>query len=574
MIRLIIPVLVGLSMLQIGAGQGYSEQFSREAGPSINLRKCTAPGQCRTEQKQLTIDANWRWVHVQGDYKNCYDGNEWIKEYCPGDDGAACAGRCVLEGVDEQQYKGTYGVEKVNNGEGVSMKFVNKHKYGTSVGSRLYMYENDKYEMFKVVNREFAFDADMSQLECGMNGAVYFVEMEENGGKGKGKNQAGAKFGTGYCDAQCPHDIKFIDGEANIKGWRPNPKDKSGNMGTGHYGACCNEMDIWEANARSNAYTPHPCRKDNKTVPGVFRCEGIDCGDNDKGERYKGICDKDGCDFASWRHGDTKFYGKGDEFKVNTNKKFTQVTQFITNDGTDDGDLVEIRRFWVQDGKVVAQSFAKHLEKTGEFKCKGYGNSITDQFCVSMNQRFGDYDHFTHHGGLKEMGESLKRGHVLAISLWDDVDVAMMWLDSWFPRNQSRRNDPGIERGPCPGGKESEPMTVRQKYPDAKVTYTNFAVGALGSTTPGVEKGPPAKKDDSGSEFVDTCPFGGKTGLEPATRRRTTGTPATRRRSTRRRSSRRRSSRRRRRRASTRRRTKSRRRSSSSRRRRRRASSA
>ena len=39
--------------------------------------------------------------------------------------------------------------------------------------------------------------------------------MDQHGGKGKGGNEAGAKYGTGYCDAQCPHDIKFIDGEAN-----------------------------------------------------------------------------------------------------------------------------------------------------------------------------------------------------------------------------------------------------------------------------------------------------------------------------------------------------------------------
>ena len=30
-------------------------------------------------------------------------------------------------------------------------------------------------------------------------------------------NKAGAAYGTGYCDAQCPHDLKFIDGEANTK---------------------------------------------------------------------------------------------------------------------------------------------------------------------------------------------------------------------------------------------------------------------------------------------------------------------------------------------------------------------
>jgi len=26
-------------------------------------------------------------------------------------------------------------------------------------------------------------------------------------------NAAGAKYGTGYCDAQCPHDVKFMNGK-------------------------------------------------------------------------------------------------------------------------------------------------------------------------------------------------------------------------------------------------------------------------------------------------------------------------------------------------------------------------
>ena len=37
--------------------------------------------------------------------------------------------------------------------------------------------------MFKLKNKEFTFDVDVSQLPCGLNGALYFVEMEEDGGK-------------------------------------------------------------------------------------------------------------------------------------------------------------------------------------------------------------------------------------------------------------------------------------------------------------------------------------------------------------------------------------------------------
>lgn len=42
--------------------------------------------------------------------------------------------------------------------------------------------------------------------------------MEADGGSAKHPtNKAGAKYGTGYCDAQCPHDEKFIWGEPTQK---------------------------------------------------------------------------------------------------------------------------------------------------------------------------------------------------------------------------------------------------------------------------------------------------------------------------------------------------------------------
>jgi len=95
-------------------------------------------------------------------------------------------------------------------------------------------------------------------MPCGVNGALYFVEMQEDGGMSEySGNNAGAQYGTGYCDAQCPQDIKFIDGEANSAGWSPSSSDP--NAGAGEFGSCCAEMDIWEANSVSEAYTVHPC---------------------------------------------------------------------------------------------------------------------------------------------------------------------------------------------------------------------------------------------------------------------------------------------------------------------------
>ena len=94
------------------------------------------------------------------------------------------------------------------------MKFVTKNDNGQNVGSRVYLMASaDKYRMFNLLNKEFTFDVDVSNLPCGLNGAVYFSEMDEDGGLSRfSGNKAGAKYGTGYCDSQCPQDIKFING--------------------------------------------------------------------------------------------------------------------------------------------------------------------------------------------------------------------------------------------------------------------------------------------------------------------------------------------------------------------------
>jgi cellulose 1,4-beta-cellobiosidase len=65
------------------------------------------------------------------------------------------------------------------------------------------------YQGFNLINQEFTLDIDMSKLGCGLNGAVYFSEMALDGGVStQPNNKAGAKYGTGYCDSQCPRDLK------------------------------------------------------------------------------------------------------------------------------------------------------------------------------------------------------------------------------------------------------------------------------------------------------------------------------------------------------------------------------
>ncbi|KAF2201360.1 glycoside hydrolase [Delitschia confertaspora ATCC 74209] len=450
---------VALSILAAVASAQQVGTLTTENHPSLPMQSCTASG-CTTVNTKVTLDANWRWLHTTSGYDNCYNGNTWNTTLCP--DGATCASKCALDGAD---YSGTYGVTA--SGNALNLKFVTQGSYSKNIGSRLYLMASDtKYQMFKLLNKEFTFDVDVSKLPCGLNGALYLVEMPEDGGmSAHSANKAGAKYGTGYCDTQCPHDIKFINGEANVEGW--NPSDNDANAGSGKYGACCAEMDIWEANAISAAYTPHVCSKS-----GLTKCSGTDCGDGD--DRYSGVCDKDGCDFNSYRMGDTGFYGKG--LTVDTSKKFTVVTQFITDSGTDTGKLSEIRRIYVQDGKVIQNSVSKIAGVTQT-------NAISDKFCKEQKTAFGDNNHFAQLGGLNQMGAAIGRGMVLALSVWDDHAVNMLWLDSTFPTDADP-SKPGIKRGTC-ATTSGAPSDVETNNADSAVTYSNIKVGAIGSTFSG-----------------------------------------------------------------------------------------
>ena len=53
-------------------------------------------------------------------------------------------------------------------------------------------------------------------------------------------------------------------------------------------------------------------------------------------------------------------------------------------------------------------------------------DSITDNFCRDTKNLFEDYNDHEELGGLKKMGEAMKRGMVLVMSLWDDHDAHMV----------------------------------------------------------------------------------------------------------------------------------------------------
>lgn len=216
-------------------------------------------------------------------------------------------------------------------------------------------------------------------------------------------------------------------------------------------------MDVWEANSMATAYTPHSCDTITQT-----RCDGDNCGGTYSSDRYAGTCDPDGCDFNSYRQGDTSFYGSG--MTVDTSKVFTVVTQFIGS------PLTEIKRFYVQDGVTIPNS---------ESTITGVsGNSITTEYCDAQKIAFDDETSFADHGGMSSMSSALGAGMVLVMSLWDDHYANMLWLDSTYPTDSTKL---GSVRGSC-ATSSGVPADVEAQSPGASVTFSNIKYGPIGST--------------------------------------------------------------------------------------------
>ena len=161
------------------------------------------------------------------------------------------------------------------------------------------------------------------------------------------------------------------------------------------------------------------------------------------------------------------FYGPG--MTVDTNKKMTVVTQFLKGS---DGQLSEIKRFYVQNGKVIPNS-----ESTIEGNS---GNSITTEFCESQKVAFNDRDYFTEKGGMAQTSQGLAQPMVLVMSLWNDHYANMLWLDSTWPVDADHE-EPGKGRGTCDVN-SGVPGEVEGQQASDQVIYSNIKFGPIGST--------------------------------------------------------------------------------------------
>lgn len=169
------------------------------------------------------------------------------------------------------------------------------------------------------------------------------------------------------------------------------------------------------------------------------------------------MCDKYGCGFNPYQRGAEDYYGLGAQFNVDSSKPFTVTTQFISANGKNNGRLKEIARKYIQDGEVVHNAV---VAVDGD----DY-DSITVPYCQATQGS----PYFFPNGGLRRMGQALRRGMVLTFSIWNDDGGFMNWLDSG-------------DAGPC-NATEGDPKIIQQIAPDTDVTFSNIKWGDIDSTT-------------------------------------------------------------------------------------------
>lgn len=185
-IRVVITAAWLLARQAVAQGIGNSDTH-----PQLTTERCTKAGGCVRQNTSIVLDASFHPLRQVDGTSSCggYDG-ALNKELCP--DHEACAKNCVFDGAD---YEGN-GVLADGNILTLNMYGERDGKLAT-LSPRVYLLDakEDDYEILHLKNQEISFDVDVSKL-TGARSAL---------------NPAGAKYGTGYCDAQCPN-LPFING--------------------------------------------------------------------------------------------------------------------------------------------------------------------------------------------------------------------------------------------------------------------------------------------------------------------------------------------------------------------------
>ena len=107
-------------------------------------------------------------------------------------------GEKIRRFVFKKFVKTCFELNNSQGNDGVGLTLVTQGPYSKNVGSRLYLLDSssNKYEKLQLLNKEFTFDVKVSELDCGLNGALYLVEMDADGGMSHSGKNNGSSYGN------------------------------------------------------------------------------------------------------------------------------------------------------------------------------------------------------------------------------------------------------------------------------------------------------------------------------------------------------------------------------------------
>ncbi|KAL2064594.1 hypothetical protein VTL71DRAFT_3731 [Oculimacula yallundae] len=141
-------------------------------------------------------------------------------------------------------------------------------------------------------------------------------------------------------------------------------------------------------------------------------------------------------------------------------------------------------RYWLFSRKTQAISkiYIQNITVSGDSAVNMLGmlpsSSIDDDYCASQVSAFGGAGTSEELSGMARIGSVLRRGKVLIFSIWMDAGSGMLWLGGNYPVDANVTKARTV-RGPCAVDSGNTTM-LKEKFPNARVTWSNGEVGDFG----------------------------------------------------------------------------------------------
>jgi len=161
-------ILALTGLLALAAAQQIGK--TPEVHPKLPTQLCTTRHGCVTQQTSVVLDALTHSIQNIKTGASCENSTGFPDQtICP--NAQACGRNCAIQGINDYSQHGV----TVSGNSMTLHQYLNINGTETSVSPRVYLLApgGQNYDLLKLLNQEFTFTVDVSNLPCGMNGALY-----------------------------------------------------------------------------------------------------------------------------------------------------------------------------------------------------------------------------------------------------------------------------------------------------------------------------------------------------------------------------------------------------------------